>query len=244
MAPLIPRWYHDGVMKPHVCPWWFAYSFDNPLRRLLHPPEKILSSWVRPGMTVLDMGCGIGHFTLGMARMVGPGGRVFAADLQERALAVVGRRASRAGLADRITTLRCSADSCGVAGPVGFALAFWMLHETPAAEAFCRRIAGALSPGGRFLVAEPAFHVGAAAFDAELTAAARAGLTVIEQPKVRGSRAALFGRRDGIRSPAAGFAPSIGRGASLDQRCAIRHSCPVFEPSGAGSGRNPGETGT
>lgn len=182
-------------MGTHVCPWWFAYSFDNPLRRLLHPPEKVLSDWVRPGMTVLDVGCGIGHFSLGMARLVGPGGRVIAADLQDRALAAVMRRARRAGLADRITTHRCAADSCAVPGPVDFALAFWMLHETPSAEAFCAQIAGALAPAGRFLVAEPAFHVGEADFEAELAAAARAGLQLIERPRVRASRAALFGRQ-------------------------------------------------
>jgi SAM-dependent methyltransferase len=181
-------------MKAHVCPWWFAYSFDNPLRRLLHPPARLLASWVRPGMTVLDAGCGIGHFSLGMARLVGPGGRVISADLQEKALAAVGRRARRAGLADRIVLQRCEPDSCGVAGPVDFALAFWMLHETPSAEAFCRQIAMALSPGGRFLVVEPGFHVDQAAFDAELDAAARAGLRLIERPHVRISRAALFGR--------------------------------------------------
>jgi hypothetical protein len=77
---------------------------------------------------------------------------------------------------------------------VDFALAFWMLHETPSAEEFCRQIAGALSPSGRFLIAEPAFHVAGTAFDEELAAAARAGLKLIERPRVRVSRAALFGR--------------------------------------------------
>jgi hypothetical protein len=77
---------------------------------------------------------------------------------------------------------------------VDFALAFWMLHETPSAEGFCREIAGTLSAGGRFLVAEPAFHVSRNAFEGELAAAARAGLTLIERPRVRFSRAALFGR--------------------------------------------------
>ena len=181
-------------MKRHVCPWWFAYSFDNPVRRLLHPPEKLLAPWVRPGMTVLDIGCGIGHFSLGMARMVGASGRVIAADLQERALTVVAHRARRAGLAARITTQHCDAGSCGAVGPVDFVLAFWMLHETPSAEQFCRQIAGVLSPGGRFLVAEPAFHVTQAVFDEELAAAARAGLKLVERPRVRASRAALFGR--------------------------------------------------
>lgn len=181
-------------MAEHVCPWWLAYSFDNPLRRLLHPPEQVLGSWVRPGMTVLDVGCGIGHFTLGMARLVGPSGRVIAADLQERALAVVERRARRAGLADRITTHRVAASAVGVAGPVDFALAFWMLHETPSAEAFCREVGGVLTPGGRLLVAEPVFHVSPPAFEGELAAARRAGLRVLDRPAVRLSRAALLGR--------------------------------------------------
>jgi ubiquinone/menaquinone biosynthesis C-methylase UbiE len=145
-------------------------------------------------MTVLDVGCGIGHFSLGMARLVGASGRVIAADLQERSLAIVARRARRAGLADRITTHRCSPDSCGAPGPVDFALVFWMLHETPSAERFCREIAGILAPGGRMLVAEPSFHVSGDLFGEELAAAARAGLRVLDRPRVRASRAALLGR--------------------------------------------------
>jgi hypothetical protein len=69
-----------------------------------------------------------------------------------------------------------------------------MLHETPSAEGFCGQIAGTLSPGGRFLVAEPAFHVSGDAFEGELAAAVRAGLKLIERPRVRLSRAVLFGR--------------------------------------------------
>ncbi|HEY5999907.1 MAG TPA: class I SAM-dependent methyltransferase [bacterium] len=181
-------------MAERVCPWWLAYSFDNPLRRLLHPPREVLGTWVRPGMTVLDVGCGIGHFSLGMASLVGPAGRVIAADVQERALAIVQRRARRAGLAGRITTHRCGTDLCDVAGPVDFVLAFWMLHETPSAEGFCREIAGLLAPAGRFLVAEPTWHVGERLFEEEMAAAARAGLRIIERPRIRLSRAALLAR--------------------------------------------------
>lgn len=178
----------------HVCPWWFAYTFDNPLRRILHPAERVLGAWVRPGMTVLDIGCGIGHFSIGMARLVGPGGRVIAVDVQERALAAVRRRAARAGLEDRVTAHRCPPDRIGVTGPADFALAFWMVHETPSQEAFCIEVAGILRPGAALLVAEPRFHISARQFERTLEAAALAGLEVGERPHVRASRAVLLRR--------------------------------------------------
>lgn len=179
---------------PHVCPWWFAYTFDNPLRRLLHPPAQVLGRWVRPGMTVLDVGCGIGHFTLGMARLVGVGGRVIAADLQQKALAAVRRRAARAGLDERIITHHTAPDRIGVAGPVDFALAFWMVHETPSQPGFFAEVAGLLRPGGLLLVAEPRHHVTERQFELTLEAAALAGLFVAERTDVRLSRSVLLER--------------------------------------------------
>lgn len=181
----------------HVTPWWLAWSFDNPLRGLLHPAGQVLGPWVRPGMTALDVGCGIGHFTLGLARLVGPGGRVVAADLQEGALAVVRRRAARAGLADRVTTHLCAPDRVGVAGPVDFALSFWMAHETPSQRDLLAELAAVLRPGGRLLVAEPRLHVTAREFERTYEAAALAGLRVAAHPAVRASYAALFERPGG-----------------------------------------------
>ncbi len=57
---------------PHVCPWWGGYFLDNRFRRLLHKPHMILAPYVREGMTVMDFGCGMGLFSIAMAKMVGP----------------------------------------------------------------------------------------------------------------------------------------------------------------------------
>jgi hypothetical protein len=62
------RW---SAAMGHVCPWWGGYFIDNPLRRLLHDPEKILRTYVKPGMTVMDIGCGMGFFSIAMAKIVG-----------------------------------------------------------------------------------------------------------------------------------------------------------------------------
>lgn len=158
----------------------------------MHKPEKMLGRYVREGMTVIDIGCGMGHFSIGMARMVGETGSVIAADLQQEMLDVLSSRAVKAGVAGRIVTHRCEADRIGVDGPVDFALAFWMVHETPDMGAFFREVRSILKPGGRLLVAEPVFHVSAEALGETVAVAEEAGLAKCEAPRIALCRAAVF----------------------------------------------------
>ena len=57
--------------KHDVCPWWMGYLLACPLRRFFEDPAKILATYVREGMTVLEPGPGMGFFTLELARRVG-----------------------------------------------------------------------------------------------------------------------------------------------------------------------------
>jgi ubiquinone/menaquinone biosynthesis C-methylase UbiE len=186
--PIEERILIDG----RVCPWWFAYTFDNPLRRWLHNPRKILGSYVQEGGTAIDIGCGMGPFTVELARLVGANGRVIAVDLQEEMLQRVEKRLNRAGLTDRVELHRCQPDSLGLAAEADFILAFWMAHEVPDAHAFFEQIAGLLKASGRFLLVEPNGHVGQEEFQGEVEAAQAAGLSILERPKIAISRAALF----------------------------------------------------
>lgn len=72
-----------GLGKTRVCPVEMAGSLDNRIRRWVQDPQKILAPYIAEGMTVLDLGCGPGFFSIDMAQMVGKSGRVIAADLQE-----------------------------------------------------------------------------------------------------------------------------------------------------------------
>lgn len=188
--PIEERILIDG----RVCPWWFAYTFDNPLRRWLHNPRKILGAYVHEGDTAIDIGCGMGPFTVELARLVGPDGRVIAVDLQEEMLQRVEKRLNRAGMRDRVELHRCQPDSLGLTVEADFILAFWMAHEVLDAHAFFEQIAGLLKEGGRFLLVEPNGHVGQEDFQHEVEAAQAAGLSVREQPRIAISRAALFSR--------------------------------------------------
>jgi ubiquinone/menaquinone biosynthesis C-methylase UbiE len=176
----------------HAYPWWLTYTFDNPLRSWLHNPEKILAGLVDQGQTVLDIGCGMGHFSIGMAKMVGQHGCVIAADLQEAMLTRVQRRAERDGLQDRLRLHRCQPDRIGLTEPVDFALAFWMVHEVPNRPAFLAQVRRLLKPEARFLVVEPRLHVSVAEVQKTIELAYTAGLKLHAEPEVSLSRAALF----------------------------------------------------
>jgi ubiquinone/menaquinone biosynthesis C-methylase UbiE len=177
-----------------VCPWWLCHSFDNPLRRLLHDPESLLAPYAKPGMTVADIGCGMGYFTIGLAKLAGPGGRVIAVDLQKRMLDALEKRAIRAGVADRIVLRRCRKESLEVGGPVDFALAFWMAHEVPDKPRFFHEIFDLLTPAGRLLLVEPKYHVTLGSLERTLEVSRDAGFRVLETPAVSLSRAFLLGK--------------------------------------------------
>jgi ubiquinone/menaquinone biosynthesis C-methylase UbiE len=179
---------------PRVHPWWIIFTFDNPLRWLIHKPEKMFAGLIRQGDTVLDIGCGYGYFAMGVARMVGDKGLVIAADVQEHMLAGARRRAERHGLLPRIRLHLCQPESIGLTEPVDFILAFWMVHEVPDQEAFLRQVRALLKPQARLLIAEPIIHVPARRYAITLAAAQKVGLRPVAPVRVALSRAMLYAR--------------------------------------------------
>ena len=179
---------------PRICPAEHAGALDNRLRRWLQNPRKILNGLVRPGMVAVDFGCGPGFFTIEMARMAGPDGKVFGIDLQVKMLDKVRAKIAGSDLEKRIFLHQCPAGSIGIAGPVDFILAFYVLHELPDQGRFFAEVADSLQTNGRLLIVEPPFHVSARAFSGTLDLAKRIGLATVSGPKILFSKSALLAR--------------------------------------------------
>ncbi len=175
-----------------ICSWKIAFALDNPIRRIIHNPQKILGGYIEPGQTALDLGCGPGTFSVAMAKMVAESGKVIAVDVQEEMLQIVREKAAQQGLESRIFTHKSGPDRIGISEKVDFALAFYMVHEVPNAEAFLKEIASLLKPKGKLLIVEPKMHVSAAAFEKTIEVARQAGLRPISEPKIRFSRSKLL----------------------------------------------------
>lgn len=175
-----------------VCPYYMVYTFDNILRKLAHNPKKILSAHIKEGDVVADIGCGIGYFSIPMAKLVGPKGKVFSVDLQAKMLEGVRKRAKKANVLDRICFHQVTQNNIDLKQGLDFALAFWVIHEVPDTKMYLTQIIKQLKPGAKFLFAEPIIHVDQKHFSAIKNLCLEVGFKVLNEPKIFFSRAVLL----------------------------------------------------
>jgi len=136
-------------------------------------------------MTVLDIGCGPGFFSIELARMVGAAGRVIAADLQDGMLQKLRAKIRGTELEERILLVKCERGTINVSTKIDFGLAFWMVHEVPDKRSFFEQLKIIVNEKARVLIVEPKlFHVSRKEFDATTALAERAGFAVGRGPRL------------------------------------------------------------
>lgn len=190
-------------MAAHVCPVWAGCFLASRLRKLMQNPYEILWPYITEAMTVLDVGSAMGFFSLPMAEMVGPRGRVVCVDVQPGMLKGLRQRATRAGFSDRIDTHVSTAETIDLKDSedrFDFVLAFAVLHEVSNQVSFLGEIHRILKPCARFLLAEPIKHVSPEEFDRTISEALTQGLVVVDRPLIRLSHAAVL-RKPEVRQP-------------------------------------------
>lgn len=181
----------EKIFRQPTCPWWFLFTFDNPFRKIYQDPFKILTPLLKNGDTAVDLGCGMGYFSIPMAELVGDRGKVISVDLQEQMLAGLRSRAEKAGLLERIKTHQCAQDQIGISEEVDFVLAFWMVHEVHNPQSFLKQIHVMLKDGGQLLIAEPYIHVSRNKFREIESQLSDAGFTILGSPAIGFSRSIL-----------------------------------------------------
>jgi len=178
--------------KNRVCPVEHAGQLDANIRKLFQNPQRILVPYINEGMTVLDLGCGPGFFSMEIAKMVGNAGKVIAVDLQEGMLEILKNKIKNTSIQNAIELHKCQKDRIGLSDKVDFILLFYMLHEIPDKSTLFQELKRLLKPNAKILVVEPKFHVKKNDFNNSILTIKRNGFDIIEEPKIFFSRSIVL----------------------------------------------------
>lgn len=121
------------------------------------PMNRAVIAWVAPpaGGRAADVGCGAGGMTVLLAEAVGPDGHVLAVDGEPALLAATASRCRRAGIGDRVSTIRHDLAQGSPPTPeLDLIWAAGVVHHLPDQQASVDQLATALAPGGRLALAE------------------------------------------------------------------------------------------
>jgi ubiquinone/menaquinone biosynthesis C-methylase UbiE len=138
------------------CPSWLGWlvELDNPILKNNSAREIISHLELRPGMKVLDFGCGPGRLTIPIAKLIGPAGTVTAFDIQPAMLERVRAKAIQENLSN-IDFVHGSAGE-GKLGNSLFdrVLLVTVLGEVPDRKPLIQEIINGLKSGGLLSVTE------------------------------------------------------------------------------------------
>jgi ubiquinone/menaquinone biosynthesis C-methylase UbiE len=178
-----------------ICPVEKAVGLDNSVRRFLQNPQKIVAPYIHNGMTVLDLGCGPGFFSIEIAKLLTDSGKVIAADLQEGMLEKVRQKIKGTEFEHRIFLHKCKEESIDLNEKVDFVLAFYMIHEVPDQDKLFRELKSILTPNGQIFVIEPKVHVSKKSFESMIERVKGLGLEINDRPKVFFSRTIILKKK-------------------------------------------------
>ena len=137
------------------CPAWLVPLLENPYVEAVAGATTILErAGIRPGMRVLDAGCGPGRLTVPASMMVGPPGQTVSVDIQRRMLQMLRDRIEEKGLTNIELVLAGLGEGRLAANEFDIALLVTVLGEIPDKAAALREINQCLRPDGVLSITE------------------------------------------------------------------------------------------
>ena len=141
---------YAGVMSAAGAPW-----LTRPERETEEEPDKALAAMEIPkGATVADIGAGSGYMTWRMAELVGPTGKVYANDIQQKMLDLLKKNMEQRHLTNVEPVLGAVDDPKLPQGQIDLVLLVDVYHEFSEPQKMLRHIRDALKSDGRMVLLE------------------------------------------------------------------------------------------
>lgn len=124
-------------------------------RASIELPEQLLDALdITPGMTIADVGAGIGYFSWRLSKRVGPTGLVYATDIQKRMIALLNYELKKRKIDNVRTILGTASDPNLPRDSIDIALLVDVYHEFKYPETMVSKLRQALRNDGKLVLVE------------------------------------------------------------------------------------------
>ena len=139
---------HDRLETSRIAFWMISAVHDNPLLPFFRNPYRLLqAAGLKPGQTVLEVGCGPGFFTIPTARIVGEKGMVYALDINPLAIRRVTGKIQKQAISNVKPMLANAADTALPEESVDIAFLFGLPRIAGGRENLFAEMHRVLKPG-------------------------------------------------------------------------------------------------
>ena len=119
------------------------------------PPEFVLKTiGIRPGMVVGEVGAGWGRYTVQIASRIGPGGRLYANDIDRDSLETLRRRCAELGFRNVEVVVGTVTETRLPEKAMDMIVMVNVIHCLADPVALLKNVAAALKPGGQVAIVE------------------------------------------------------------------------------------------
>jgi arsenite methyltransferase len=138
------------------CAEWGYRHMNDPARDAWQKPKQVVERLdIQPGARVADLGAGGGYFTWYLAAAVGPQGKVYAAEIDDTALAIIEKEMKSRGVTN-VVPIRAEPGDAKLAEPVDLVFSCDTYHHMEDRVAYFQSLARYLKPDGKVAILD--FH--------------------------------------------------------------------------------------
>lgn len=131
-------------------------EWENSINKKLQPPEQVMDAiGIKPGMVIGEIGAGHGRYTVHLARRVGKKGKIYANDIDKRALSALRERCRRENIGNVETILGKEEDPLFPDQSLDMAFMVWVFHGLDKPGPLMRNLKPCLKTGSPLIIIDP-----------------------------------------------------------------------------------------
>jgi len=131
-------------------------AWEQKINKERQPPEKVMDAiGLKAGMTIGEIGCGRGRYTVHLAKRVGNNGKVYASDIDNKALDYLRERCKLNNIKNIKIILGKEDDALLPENKLDMAVMVWVYHMIPNPVPLLKNLKKSLKPGATLVILDP-----------------------------------------------------------------------------------------